>query len=283
MNQLKIYRIWVLMITSFGIHAEVLKDGTVIPVRLAENVNGNMNFTGESVYFQTTEDVMVNSKLLIKSGTFVNGFVSEAVGRKSLGKGGELTLMPRSLKTTNGDIVKFEKIPLSQEGRKRTGATVAHVVMWGPLGLFAKGRAAFMFKGTEFDIVVDGDYNLEVFKPKSSSIQKKKEFSVYFKEYKKKINYRKGKSGKDFTVMVSSSDDFNVKEVKISHVDGYELPKAIKPIDFKINKKDINQTELTFAFKDIIKYAMPNSSTFVFVSGDKYQSEAQLNTEWKLK
>ncbi len=275
-----------LLLLTFALSASavVLQDGTDVAVRLAENVNGNMNFTGETVYFQVVEDVKVGGEVVISAGTFVKGVVNEAVGRKSMGKGGKLTLAPRSLKTGGGDLVKFERNPLSQEGRKRTGATVAHVVMWGPLGLFAKGRAAFMFRETEFDITVDGDYELEpVAKGTQKSTTEMDDFMVTFAEYKSKINYRKGKIGKDFMVSVANSDDYDVKDVEIVAVDGHVLPKAIKPISIKSDRKNPSMTLLTFAFKDIVKYAIPESSSFEFQINETHRSEAQLNTKWKLK
>jgi hypothetical protein len=273
----------VLLLVSINLTAAVLKDGTDIPVRLAENVNGNINFTGETIYFQVTEDIKADGVIVIKAGTFVKGMVHEAVGRKSLGKGGKLTLMPRSLKTEDGEIIKFEKFPLSQEGRKRTGATVAHVVMWGPLGLFAKGRAAFMFKGTEFDITVNGDYDLPGVKPKGGSKHTYEDFNVTFKEYNSKINYRKGKIGKDFTVIVANSSDFDANDLIITEVDDYILPKPIKPIAIARDRKNNQLVNATFSFKDIIKYALPETSNFVFQIGDTYKGRAQLNTRWKLK
>ncbi len=274
---------FILFFFCFSSFAATLKDGTDIPVMLVQNVNGNMNFTGETVYFQVTENVVVDSEVVIAAGTFVKGMVQEAVGRKSMGKGGELTLVPRSLSTANGELVKFERNPLSQEGRKRTGATVAHVVMWGPLGLFAKGRAAFMFRGTEFDITVDGAYELSAVTTAPETKPVTESFHVSFKEYKKKINYRKGKIGKDFEVYVSGSDHYNTNDVEITAVDGQKLPKPLRPINIANDKKHSNQKVLTFAFADIIKYALPESSNFEFSIGDEYKATAQLKTEWKLK
>ncbi len=279
--------IWIvgLFFATFIVNAAVLKDGTDIAVRLAENVNGNINSTGETIYFQVTEDVKVNGQLVIEAGTFVKGMVNEAVGRKSMGKGGVLTLVPRSLKTQHGDLVKFERNPLSQEGRKRTGATVAHVVMWGPLGLFAKGRAAFMFRETEFDITVDGDYEL----PAISKLMSKSEGSgtndvqITFAKYKSKINYRKGKLGKDFTVHVTDSSDYDINEIEITAVDGHILPEPIKPISISDNKKDDSQKKVVFSFLDIVKYALPESSDFDFKIGESHQGNAQLVAKWKLK
>lgn len=279
----KLFFTTLLSLVCFFSTAAVLKDGLDIPVRLAQNVNGNMNFTGETVYFQVTEDVMVDSEVVIAAGTFVKGMVQEAVGRKSMGKGGVLTLVPRSLVASNGDLVKFERNPLSQEGRKRTGATVAHVVMWGPLGLFAKGRAAYMFRDTEFDITVDGKYDLPPIPAKQAAQQDIQSFPVAFQEYKSKINYRKGKTGKDFMVTVTDSEDYKIRNLEITAVDGHKLPKAIKPTSISNDRKNNGQKILTFAFSDIIKYAVPESSEFEFTIGDAYQATAQLNTRWKLK
>lgn len=284
------YRIlpsWVIFFTFFlasNATAVTLQDGTDIPVRLAENVNGNINMTGETVYFQVTEDVVVDQQTVIRSGTFVKGAVNEAVGRKSLGKGGKLSLVPKSLKTESGDVVQFERNPLSLEGRKRTGATVAHVVMWGPLGLFAKGRAAFIFRETEFDITVDGNYELEpvsVFD--SNELPQPLGFVVEFAEYSQKVNYRKGKLGKDFTVYVENSKDYDIKQIEITAVDGFELPKPIKPVEFSVNRKHPGKTLLTFVVQDIIKYAVPEHTEFTFTINERYQTTASLHTEWKLK
>jgi len=260
-----------------------LQDGTEIPVRLVENVNGNINFTGESVFFQVVDDIKVEGQTVISKGTFVKGMVHEAVGRKSMGKGGKLTLMPKSLSTSSGDLIKFEKYPLSQEGRKRTGATVAHVVMWGPLGLFAKGRAAFMFRETEFDITVNGQYELPPIAEITDTAEVRKDFKVEFRDYSKKINYRKGKIGNDFEVLVHISDEYDAGDVVISGVDGYQLPRSIKPVSQEVYKKNKSQMMLTFAFRDIIKYAVPETTHFEFQIGKDYSSEAILTTEWKLK
>ena len=273
----------ILLSFNLSLQAATLKDGTDIPVRLVENVNGNMNSTGETIYFQVTEDVNVDGKTVISKDTFVKGMVNEAVGRKSMGKGGVLTLVPKSLSTYHGDIVKFERNPLSQEGRKRTGATVAHVVMWGPLGLFAKGRAAFIFRETEFDITVDGNYELPVLEQPHNFIEDFEDFSVVFNKYKSKINYRKGKVGKDFEVVVEESVEYDVNDVVITAVDGHELPKDIKPTSVMVNKKNSNQKILTFSFSDIVKYALPENSVFTFEVGDNYQTDAQLITKWKIK
>lgn len=273
---------WLILLLFFfcnSIQAETLYSGTVVPVRLMNNVNADMDMTGETVFFDVTENIVVNDKVLIPKGHIIRGYIDEAIGRKSLGKGGKLTLKPRSMTMENGLVVRFEETPLSLEGRKRTGATVAHVVMWGPLGLFAKGRAAFMFRGTEFDLVVDKDYEVPEFQPARELTLDYKPLKANFKQYKKKINYRKGKIGKDFQLLVTEPKSFDINSFKIISVDGMKLPEPISPIKIEDNKQS---KELTFLYQDIVSYAFPESSKFTFVVDD-FKGDAVLETEWKLK
>lgn len=278
------YRIlvFVLIFVCFNINAETLYSGTVVPVRLMNNVNADMDMTGETVFFDVTENIIANDKVLIPKGQIIRGFIDEAIGRKSLGKGGKLTLKPRSLTLDNGMTIRFDETPLSHEGRKRTGATVAHVVMWGPLGLFAKGRAAFMFRGTEFDLVVDKDYEVPEYQTKKTEQIDYKPLKATFKKYKKKINYRKGKIGKDFKLIVNDPTDFNINDFKIVNVDGMDLPEPIFPIKNEQDKKNNQNIVLIFAFEDILKYAIPELTTFTLMVND-YKGKATLKTEWKLK
>ncbi len=272
----------VLFFVCFNIQAETLYSGTIVPVRLMNNVNADMDMTGETVFFDVTENIIVNGKVLIPKGQIVRGFIDEAIGRKSLGKGGKLTLKPRSLTLNSGMVIRFEKTPLSYEGRKRTGATVAHVVMWGPLGLFAKGRAAFMFRDTEFDLVVDKDYEIPEYKQNNLEHIDYKPLTARFEKYKKKINYRKGKIGKNFKLIVEEPENFSINDFKIIGVDGMKLPEPIFPINIEKNKKNNPGMVLVFAFEDILKYAVPNITTFTFIVGD-YKGTATLKTDWKLK
>jgi hypothetical protein len=268
-------------------YTATLKSGMTVPVRLVQNINANLNNTGETIYFQVTENVIVNKLILIKKGSFVKGFVSEAIGRKSLGKGGILTITPKSLVNKNGEVIKFESNPLSAEGRKRTGATVAHVVMWGPLGLFAKGRAAFILRDTEFDLSILDDVEITTVKTDITDTKKLITLDATFKKYSSKINYRKGKTGKDFTVYLHGLNSISGNQIKtnsflITKVDGYKLPKPLQPISIKSNSKE-NRFEFTFAFKDIIKYILPGSVKFEFNINNTYQAESELTTKWKLK
>jgi hypothetical protein len=286
LTKIKLILISLTLTLSFICDAALLVEGTTIPVKLSQNINANMDITGTTVYFSVTEDVFVEDVLLIKEGEFVKGFISEAVGRKSLGKGGQLTITPKSLKTSNNQLVKFEQNPLASEGRKRTGATVAHVVMWGPLGLFAKGRAAFIMRGTEFDLTVESDVDLKPFNNTFVQEQERTIIDAQFEEYSKKINFRKGKVGKDFLFLIPASDlenkSINNKDIQIVSVNDDILPKPINPKQLTFNNKK-NRYEAEFDFSDVVSYINPGSAEMIINIGSDYKTETSLSTEWKIK
>ena len=291
---MNIFRFVLVLVLAFPSAASsaVLRDGSLIPVRLTENVNGNINQVGQTVYFQVIEDVYAQEELVVRSGTFVKGKVKDAAGRKSMGRGGKLTLSPKSLTSENGQIIRFIEEDLGAVGRKRTGATVAHVIVWGPLGLFAKGRAAFIFLDTEYDLEVRGDVELTplgTIKKLDSQLQANgQSYSVQFASYRKKINYRKGNIQKDFVLYVSDREqsvkNLNRKSIKITHVLGYELPRTLEPLSVRYDARK-SRLEVTFGFTDIIKYIIPGSSE-VTIQITGLHSEnygATITTEWKLK
>ena len=286
------YVLLALLLMPLLAHSAVLTRGTLIPVRLTQNVNGNINQVGETVYFQVLEDIRVNEEIVIRKGTFVNGKVNDAVGRKSMGKAGKLTLVPRSLKTESDKTVRFVQDPLSAEGRKRTGATVAHVIVWGPLGLFAKGRAAFIFLDTEYDIEVDDDIDLPPLEPlletQAGPETTANSYNVEFDAYRKKINYRKVKIQKDFVLNIQSTGDseisFEQNPVRVTRVLGYDLPQSIEPVAVKYNSKKEGY-EVSFSFSDMIKYIAPGASKVTVLIGNDNPEvyTTTLNTDWKLK
>jgi len=288
MKCINIKLIIIALITTYSVNsnAALLEEGSTIPVKLSQNVNANMDLTGMTVYFSVIEDIYVEDEIVIKEGEFVKGFILEAVGRKSLGKGGKLTLAPKSMKTSNKQLIRFEQNPLSSEGRKRTGATVAHVVMWGPLGLFAKGRAAFIMRNTEFDLTVEKDVDLKPYNAKEAKELDRTIVNGDFKKYSSKINFRKGKTGKDFVFYISADEinnsNLNSRDVKIYSVNSDVLPKPVKAKFITLNSKE-NRYEVVFDFSKVVSYINPGSADVEIHIGDSMKVETSLVTKWKIK
>lgn len=288
-NLKNLYIISIFLLSS-NIYANTvtLKAHTSIPVRLAQNINGNLDNQGDTVYFEVIEDIKVDNHTVISKGTFVTGKITNAETRKSMGKAGKLIIDARSLKAVDGQMVYIVRDAMTSEGRKRTGATVAHVIMWGPLGLFAKGRAARIMLDSEYDIEVDTDTKIDISKASYSVLENNNTgLDVSFMKYKGKINYAKGKVGKDFSlnIVLPESTSLSVKDIEVIEIQGHNLPKPITPTSVKWNKKS-NSFTATIAFSDMVKFIIPGVSTVkvkVNSDGSTLIGEAKVETKWKLK
>ena len=165
------------------------------------------------------------------------------------------------------------------------------MIMWGPVGLFAKGRAARIMLDTEYDLEVDSDVSI------SPNIQTSvahtdihhQDVDVYFAKYKGKINFAKGKIGKDFKLHINlpQSTNLQLKDVEIIEVNNYDLPKKLFPVKLIWNQKT-NDYVATFSFRSLVKYIVPNSvDVKVFIhsgrSNDTLIGQTTLKTRWKLK
>ena len=105
-NLKNLYIISIFLLSS-NIYANTvtLKKYTSIPVRFAQNINGNLDKQGDTVYFEVIEDIKADNHIVISKGTFVTGKITNAETRKSLGKAGKLTIEARSLKVVDGQMV----------------------------------------------------------------------------------------------------------------------------------------------------------------------------------
>lgn len=265
----------------------VLKSGTFIPVRLAQNINGNINNQGETVFFEVLEDIKVDGLTVVDKGTFVKGKITNAVSRKSLGKAGKLSLEARNLSAVDGSLIEVIREPMSSEGRKRTGATVAHVIMWGPLGLFAKGRAARVMLDTEYDIEVRSDVGINVEEKTIQEPVEKHSFEAFFPKYSGKINFAKGKIGKDFKLNIKLPETINLdrRNISITSALDYKLPKPIHPVALSWDNKQ-SAFVATFPFKEMVKYIAPGISNIVVeatIDNVTSVAETTVETKWKMK
>ncbi|MCF6318511.1 MAG: hypothetical protein L3J83_04395 [Proteobacteria bacterium] len=176
---------------------------------------------------------------------------------------------------------------MSNEGRKRTGATVAHVIMWGPIGLFAKGRAARVMLNTEFDIEVRTDVNINAGNPIIEKTVERENFEVFFSKYSKKINFAKGKIGKDFklNIKLPQATQLNRKSIQITKSLGHNLPKPISPKLLSWDSKK-NVFVAVFSFKDMVKYIAPGISNVTIEANTQstnFIGETTIQTKWKMK
>lgn len=281
--------VFVLFISTTFANTVTLKKHSTIPVRLAQNINGNIDNQGDGIYFEVLEDVTVDNEVVVRKGTFVKGKITNAETRKSMGKAGKLTIDARSLPAVDGQMIDIVRDEMTSEGRKRTGATVAHVIMWGPIGLLAKGRAARIMMDTEYDIEVESDVTIDTsIKTQAEDLTlEKTSVNVSFKKYKRKINYAKGKEGKSFVLYVTLPEATNlgVNNISITEILGHKLPNSILPTSVVWDKKT-NAFAASIPFISMVKFLSPGTSSVkvqvknnnLFMIG-----ETVVETKWKLK
>ena len=118
-------------------------------LRLNTQLSSRDNREGDTFSLTVVQDVSVNGRVVIPSGTRAIGQVTWRTGRGGFGKSGKLEIMMRYLELGG------RRIPLAgyfrQDGEGNTAATVGAVVAAGIVGgLIVRGHSARIPEGTEF-------------------------------------------------------------------------------------------------------------------------------------
>ncbi len=89
----------------------VVPAGTRLPLVLHNSITTRNAMPGDPLYLETTFPILVNDRIVIPAGTFVQGEVTEAK-RAPKGKGGaEVRVRLTSLVLPNGYTAKFDAVP----------------------------------------------------------------------------------------------------------------------------------------------------------------------------
>jgi hypothetical protein len=93
----------------------VVPAGTHLPLVLHSGITSRSAQPGQPVYMETTFPVVVNDRIVIPVGSYVQGEITEAK-RAPKGKGGaEIRIHLTTLIMTNGYTVKFDAIPTNAD------------------------------------------------------------------------------------------------------------------------------------------------------------------------
>jgi hypothetical protein len=189
--------------------------------------------------------------------------------------------------------VPLEKDNFGAKGRTRTGATIGHVIVWGPLGLFAKGRAGYVLRGLEYEATVAQDRTINTEKAKLLPSVKEAAFHTSAKfGAVSTVKFSKGKRGKDIVLEVALTPEIAslVREdpsaVEIVEVLNDVLHKPIHPIVVEVDPAN-SLLKATFDWWSIIKYSLPEQTPMTvqltLSDGQLAQALATLESKWKLK
>ena len=129
----------------------VLLDSTPIRMKLGKALSSADAQVGDEVSLEVSEDVIIDGLLIIPKGANAVGVVNEAEPKKSLGRGGKLSVLVRSVRLANND-----QAVLRSGGEGKGSSSTAGVVI--PV---MHGKDITFPKGMEITAYVNGDTRLK--------------------------------------------------------------------------------------------------------------------------
>jgi|TARA_Y100000294_G_scaffold169222_2_gene180102 hypothetical protein len=138
-----------------------LKVGTPVLVTLAETVSSENKSLGDSIVFEVARDVIVNDKVVVRSGANARGEVLAITQQGYVGQEGKITISINDVEAVDGQRVRL-RATSQKEGEGKMGSTLALSVVICPLFLLTKGQEAEIPAGSEFKVYVDYGADIEV-------------------------------------------------------------------------------------------------------------------------
>ncbi len=136
----------------------VLKEGTDVKLRFAQELSSKTASEGDPVNFVLDEDIKVGDVIVARAGAKAVGSVTNAKKAGMMGKGGELNVRLEHLRA--GDNKVRLRGTKGKEGDSKTGTAVALTVLFGPVGLIKHGKEIVVKEGTPLAAFVDDDVSL---------------------------------------------------------------------------------------------------------------------------
>ena len=137
--------------------AIVLPEGTIVKITLNEDLNGKKLDVGQKINFTTSDDIIMNNRVVIPTGQKVTGTVTEAAASGMLAKRGKLSFSIDRLYLSDGRIINLTN-DVKKQVKSSTGVVVATAVLLSPLALFIGGKNAKYEKGTSFEAYLKEDF-----------------------------------------------------------------------------------------------------------------------------
>lgn len=148
----------------------VLEDETPIRLRLNRTISSAEAHTGDTVDFETLDDVTVNGTLVIPKAGLAFATVTEAQAKRRMARGGKLDINIDYVKLVSGDKAALRAVK-DVKGGGHTGGMVGGMVATSlvffpaaPFFLFMHGKDISIPKGTEITAYVSGDVKMDVAK-----------------------------------------------------------------------------------------------------------------------
>lgn len=148
----------------------VLEDETPVRLRLNRTISSADAHVGDTVDFETLDDITVNGTLVIPKGGLAFATVTEAQAKRRMARGGKLDINIDYVKLVSGDRAALRAVR-DVKGGGHTGAMVGGMVATSlvffpaaPFFLFMHGKDISIPKGTEVSAYINGDVKMDIAK-----------------------------------------------------------------------------------------------------------------------
>jgi hypothetical protein len=148
----------------------VLEEETPIRLRLNRTISSADAHVGDTVDFETLDDITVNGILVIPKGGLAFATVTEAQAKRRMARGGKLDINIDYVKLVSGDKAALRAVK-DVKGGGHTGGMVGGMVATSliffpaaPFFLFMHGKDISIPKGTEITAYVNGDMKMDIAK-----------------------------------------------------------------------------------------------------------------------
>lgn len=144
--------------TSLDVKTVNLPAKSLVKIALLETVDSSSNEVGDEVLYTIVEDVMVDGRVVIPSGTTAKGRVAEVTAAGRLGRDGRILVDFNQVSTLDGTLISLKVDEAATQRNKSlelaAGASMAGIVLLGPVGLvggyFVKGKDVTIEKNLQF-------------------------------------------------------------------------------------------------------------------------------------
>jgi hypothetical protein len=147
--------------TSFGNPGKIkLASGTPVMLKLTEEVSSKTKSPNDTVNLEVSQDVVVDGKILIKTGTPATATVVSSEQKGMIGKGGKVQISLENTKAVDGQRIMLKAF-VTKGGKEETLVAVAGGVICCPLLLLLSGAEAVVPVGTETKAYTEMDMMIE--------------------------------------------------------------------------------------------------------------------------
>jgi len=150
------------------VHRKImLEDNTPVHLVLSDNLSSASATTGQTISFEVSEDVLVDSLVVVPRGSLAWGTVTDAQAKRRLGRAGHLDVNIDKVRLADGEKVLLSATShakgASHTAAMTAGIVVTSLVVWpaAPFFLFMHGHDVTIPKGTKIEAFINGDATLD--------------------------------------------------------------------------------------------------------------------------